>query len=139
MMGRGVARSASSGQDACAIHARSPSSTARRTQFRAFSAITINTMAEKRVIQPADDTAADGGSSASPDRRDESFAPADQIGDLQRERDDYYDRLLRKTAEFDNYRKRIERERRDRADEAVTDLLLELLAVVDDFDLALTA
>jgi len=58
---------------------------------------------------------------------------------LQRERDDYHDRLLRKTAEFDNYRKRIERERREQADQAVVDLLRELLAVVDDFDLALMA
>jgi molecular chaperone GrpE len=57
---------------------------------------------------------------------------------LQRERDDYYDRLLRKTAEFDNYRKRIERERREQADQAVVDLLRELLLIVDDFDIALS-
>ena len=57
---------------------------------------------------------------------------------LRRERDDLYDRLLRKTAEFDNYRKRVERERREQADQAVTDLLQELLLVVDDFDRALT-
>jgi|SRR5690242_6655105 molecular chaperone GrpE len=58
--------------------------------------------------------------------------------ELQRERDDYKDRWLRKTAEFDNYRKRIERERREQADQAVVDLLQDLLAVVDDFDRALT-
>src|SRR6476620_9202910 len=58
---------------------------------------------------------------------------------VKRERDDYYDRLLRKTAEFDNYRKRVERERRQQAEHAGTDLLLELLPVVDDFDRALTA
>lgn len=57
---------------------------------------------------------------------------------LTRERDDYKDRWLRKTAEFDNYRKRIERERREQADQAVVDLLDELLNVVDDFDRALT-
>ena len=51
---------------------------------------------------------------------------------------DYYDRLLRKTAEFDNYRKRIDRERREQADQSVADLLLDLLLVVDDFDRALT-
>jgi molecular chaperone GrpE len=56
---------------------------------------------------------------------------------LQRERDDYYDRLLRKTAEFDNYRKRIERERREQSDQAVASLLLEFLSIVDDFDRAL--
>jgi molecular chaperone GrpE len=55
----------------------------------------------------------------------------------QRERDDYKDRWVRKTAEFDNYRRRIERERREQADQAVVDLLQELLLVVDDFDRAL--
>src|SRR5215212_3001044 len=58
--------------------------------------------------------------------------------DVQRERDDFKDRWLRKSAEFDNYRRRIERERREQADQAVVDLLQELLLVVDDFDRALT-
>ena len=35
---------------------------------------------------------------------------------LQRERDELYDRLLRTTAEFDNFRKRTERERREFAE-----------------------
>jgi molecular chaperone GrpE len=69
-------------------------------------------------------------------------APAASVssepGDLQRERDEYKDRLLRKSAEFDNYRKRIERERREQSDQAVADLLHDLLLVVDDFDRALT-
>ena len=60
-----------------------------------------------------------------------------QLETLTRERDDYYDRLLRKTAEFDNYRRRIDRERREQGDQAVRDLLLELVLVIDDFDLAL--
>lgn len=54
-----------------------------------------------------------------------------------RERDEVYDRLLRKTAEFDNFRKRVERERREQADRAVVSLLQDLLGVADDFDLAL--
>src|SRR3954471_1087779 len=57
---------------------------------------------------------------------------------LQRERDDFKDRWLRKSAEFDNYRKRVERERREQADQSVIDILQELLLVVDDFDRALT-
>src|SRR6476661_157204 len=61
-----------------------------------------------------------------------------ELGELQRERDDFKDRWLRKGAEFDNYRKRVERERREQADQAVVDLLQELLLVVDDFDRALT-
>src|SRR5205809_6956589 len=69
-------------------------------------------------------------------------APADpissEITDLQHERDDFKDRWMRKTAEFDNYRKRIERERREHADMSVADLLESILLVVDDFDRALT-
>jgi molecular chaperone GrpE len=57
---------------------------------------------------------------------------------VERERDDFKDRWLRKSAEFDNYRKRIERERREQANQSVVDILLELLSVVDDFDRALT-
>ena len=68
----------------------------------------------------------------------EEMVSTDPISDLQRERDDYHDRWLRKTAEFDNYRKRVERERREQADQKISDLMLELLQVVDDFDRALT-
>ncbi len=41
---------------------------------------------------------------------------------LQRERDELYDRLLRKTAEFDNFKKRTERERREFAEWAAAEL-----------------
>ena len=68
----------------------------------------------------------------------EEAVATDPVAELQRERDDYYDRWIRKAAEFENYRKRVERERREQADQTVVDLLQELLLVVDDFDLALT-
>ncbi len=58
---------------------------------------------------------------------------------MQKERDDLYDRLLRKTAEFDNFRKRIDRERKDFTEWAAADVLNDLLAVMDDFDRALAA
>ena len=64
----------------------------------------------------------------------ETVSPLDA---LQRERDDLYDRLLRKTAEFDNFRKRTERERREFAEWAAAELINDVLAVVDDFDRAL--
>jgi molecular chaperone GrpE len=58
---------------------------------------------------------------------------------LQKERDDLYDRLLRKTAEFDNFRKRVERDRKDMIEWAAADVLTELLSIADDFDRALAA
>ena len=85
-------------------------------------------MVDKPGIEPAE---------ASP-APETSEAASDQLAVLQRERDEYHDRWLRKSAEFDNYRRRVERERREQADQAVLDLLQELLLVIDDFDLALT-
>jgi molecular chaperone GrpE len=97
-------------------------------------------MAEQDAYDPADEAPV-ATDPQSGDRRDESrgsaAGEAAETEALKRERDDYYDRLLRKTAEFDNYRKRIDRERREQADHAVTDLLVELLSVVDDFERAL--
>ncbi|MCC7126059.1 MAG: nucleotide exchange factor GrpE [Acidobacteria bacterium] len=63
-------------------------------------------------------------------------SPADAI---QKERDELFDRLLRKTAEFDNFRKRVERERKDFTEWAAADVLTDLLAVTDDFERALAA
>jgi molecular chaperone GrpE len=57
---------------------------------------------------------------------------------LKRERDDLFERLLRKSAEFDNYRKRVEKERREQAEWAAADVLLDVLTVLDDFDRALS-
>ena len=66
--------------------------------------------------------------------------PADSpAAALQRERDELYDRLLRTTAEFDNFRKRTERERREFAEWAAAELLGDVLSVVDDFERALAA
>ncbi len=58
---------------------------------------------------------------------------------LQKERDELYDRLLRKSAEFDNFRKRVERDRKDMIEWAAADVLTDLLTIVDDFDRALAA
>jgi molecular chaperone GrpE len=56
-----------------------------------------------------------------------------------RERDELRDRLLRTAAEFDNYRKRTERERREQAEYAAADLIRDLLPVVDDLERAVAA
>lgn len=82
---------------------------------------------------------ADDPVTAPPEQPDgDALVSTDPLADAQRERDEYYDRWMRKAAEFDNYRKRIERERREQADQTLVDLLQELLLVVDDFDRALT-
>ena len=62
-----------------------------------------------------------------------------EIAELQRQKDDYYDLLLRKTAEFDNYRKRIDRERQSFAEATTADVMQDLLPLLDDLDRALKA
>ena len=59
--------------------------------------------------------------------------------ELQRQRDEFYDRLLRQTAEFDNYRKRTERDRLAQTEAAAASIITELLPLVDDLERALKA
>lgn len=63
----------------------------------------------------------------------------DELATLRRERDDLRDRLLRATAEFDNYRKRTDRERRELSEAASVDLVRDILPIIDDFERALAA
>ncbi len=83
----------------------------------------------------AADTADEGQAGSS--RADERTA--DPAADLKRERDDFEDRWLRQTAEFDNYRKRVERERRELLEHAASDVLHDLLPLLDDIERALEA
>jgi molecular chaperone GrpE len=64
-------------------------------------------------------------------------APEQEIQALKQERDTLYDRLLRKQAEFENYKKRIDRERGEFAQFASSELMKELLNSVDSCELAL--
>ncbi len=64
---------------------------------------------------------------------------AAELEEAVRQRDAHHERLLRVTAEFDNYRKRTERERRELIEQAAGDLLGDLLPVVDDLERALAA
>ena len=75
---------------------------------------------------PADDADGDGRQPAA-------------IEALQAERNALQDRLLRMAAEFDNYRKRIDRERREQSEAAAEGVLLDLLPIVDDLERALQA
>ena len=80
----------------------------------------------------AEDSTQEAGGTAAP----ADTAAADAV---QKERNDLYDRLLRKTAEFDNFRKRVERDRKDMIEWAAAEVLSDLLPIVDDFDRALAA
>jgi len=69
----------------------------------------------------------------------ESSSAAGDVEELRRERDTLQDRLLRTAAEFDNYRKRVERDRREVSDLAVADAVQDLLPIIDNLERALQA
>lgn len=89
--------------------------------------------------QPKETPALPQDGTPDPEAAGQDVAADDPVAQLKRERDEDHDRLLRLTAEFDNYRKRTERERSTLAESASSDLIKELLPLVDDMERALKA
>jgi molecular chaperone GrpE len=58
---------------------------------------------------------------------------------LRKENESLHDRVLRIAAEFDNYRKRVERDRRDQTEAATADALIDFLPIMDNLERALNA
>jgi molecular chaperone GrpE len=61
------------------------------------------------------------------------------IADLQAKLAEANDQFLRKAADFENFRKRMNREKQDAIDFANQSLLLDLIPIIDDFERALKA
>ena len=53
--------------------------------------------------------------------------------------DEYFDKFLRIQAEFDNYKKRLEKEKIEFIKFANSDIILEMLKILDDFERAVEA
>ena len=66
-------------------------------------------------------------------------AEPEPAADPAAERDEFRDLLLRKQAEFDNYKKRVERDRARANRQAERTLIVALLPLLDDFERALGA
>ena len=66
--------------------------------------------------------------------------PADLIGEIQRLQEELInerDRNLRTLADFNNYRRRIERDGNKIAEESIKEMMLALLEIIDDMEKAL--
>ena len=80
--------------------------------------------------EPAAMGAADPGSSA---------ALAAELAKLRAEKEDLLNTLVRRQADFENYRKRVERDRHEEGRRGVERLIADLIPVLDAFDRALKA
>lgn len=73
------------------------------------------------------------------DAKEEENAPAAECKDKDQQIAELNDKYLRLYAEFDNYRRRTQRERADLIQSAASDLMTALLPTLDDFDRAVAA
>ena len=87
------------------------------------------------VNQPVDDPQEPPAPSSEPDALSAIAAERDQ---LSAEKAEMHDRFLRSQAEFQNLRKRIEREKIELLEYASTEAVRSLLPILDDFERALS-
>src|SRR5256885_1388189 len=90
--------------------------------------MTENAVPEAEAIVPVENTEAGG--------TPQNF---DELKDKASKSDEYWDRLVRMTADFDNYKKRAAREKQDAIKYANESLLERLIPVLDNFDSAIAA
>lgn len=86
------------------------------------------------------DEAALNGEESTPDTgtSPRSTSSADQVDRLERENIELKDQFLRLRAEFDNFRRRVAKEKEDIQEYASVEAVRPLLAIVDDFERALS-
>lgn len=100
-----------------------------------------NKEADNKVIEF--DRPQSGSESADPPARPSEVADAaslaDRAGRLQAEKDELMQTLVRRQADFENYRKRIERERQEDRRSGAGRLIEDVLPILDAFERALKA
>ena len=89
---------------------------------------------DQTAEQASDAGAAD---TAAEEKKDQT--PEERIAALEKENADLKDQLLRRAADFDNYRKRMMKEKQDTYDYANAGLLGDLLDSLDNFDRTIDA
>lgn len=87
----------------------------------------------------ADSQTADAAPEADESEEKKELTPEEKIAALEKENADLKDQLLRRAADFDNYRKRMMKEKQDTYDYANAGLLGDLLDSLDNFDRTIDA
>jgi molecular chaperone GrpE len=104
---------------------------------------TDSNLESSEASESAGATAAAGESADAATAAGDAVSPDDSLpsreAELEKERDNYKDLLLRRTAEFENFRKHTDRDRAAQSEAAAADLMTELLPLVDDLERALQA
>ena len=91
---------------------------------------------EEKPTQPPD---VEAGAEAAPAPAPEAPSAKERIKELEAEKKVLFDQLIRRQADFENFRKRMEREQQEMRQSAGADLVQALLPVLDAFERALAA
>jgi len=98
---------------------------------------------EKTEAEPLPDSIQlESSASAGGSEANSEASPPDweqKAAELEAKLADLNDQYLRKAADFENFRKRVNREKQELTDFANQNLILDLLPVIDDFDRAIKA
>jgi molecular chaperone GrpE len=94
---------------------------------------------DRRDIVDTGITTEEPGSSASRPEEIASASPEELVADLRAEVEKYKNTALRATADLDNYRKRVAREREEAIKYANASFLERLIPILDNFELGLQA
>jgi molecular chaperone GrpE len=91
---------------------------------------------EKTAKEEAEEAAVGGKTGAEGDEKDELIR---RINELEEENSSLKDQYLRKQADFENFRKRMLRDKEDAIKYANTSLLSDIITIIDDFERAIKA
>lgn len=92
---------------------------------------------QEETAEPQAADAAEKPADAADEKKEQT--PEERIAALEKENADLKDQLLRRAADFDNYRKRMMKEKQDTYDYANAGLLADLLDSLDNFDRTIDA
>ena len=95
--------------------------------------------AEKTEAEACESEAEKTDSAEASKSEEKELTPEEKIEQLEKENADLKDQLLRRAADFDNYRKRMMKEKQETFDYANANLLGDLLDSLDNFDRTIDA
>ncbi|PSQ96184.1 MAG: nucleotide exchange factor GrpE [Bacteroidetes bacterium SW_9_63_38] len=95
---------------------------------------TSEAVPESEAEASAADEAAEA---AGPEQKIEELR--ERVDELEEERDELNDQMLRKAAEFENYRRRMDREKKRRHQSGMLEVVEPILEVLDDFERSIDA
>lgn len=98
-----------------------------------------NEQAENQTEDSAAQTQEEAQADCPQEPDDKELTPEEKIAALEAQNADLQDQLLRRAADFDNYRKRMIKEKQDTYDYANASLLGDLLDSLDNFDRTIDA